>query len=106
MGESIGKNLDPVPKVLIFKELMKIGLYKSSSRTAGVRGRGVLVRLAVGMGQVRKMWGAAGVRARGVLVRLAVGGVLNAENVFHIYVHTLKTVCRHYVIQYTKYQLV
>jgi len=48
MGESIVKNLKLIPKVFVNKKLIKIGKYKFSSRTAGMIGRGILVRLTVG----------------------------------------------------------
>jgi hypothetical protein len=43
MGESNGINLKPIPPILFFNKLMKIGKYYYSIWTAGVRGRGVLV---------------------------------------------------------------
>ena len=48
MGESNGTNLKPIPPILFFNKLMKITKYYYPVRTAGVRGRGVLVRRADG----------------------------------------------------------
>jgi hypothetical protein len=48
MGESNGTSLKAIPPILFFHKLMKIGKYLYFSRTAGLRGRGVLVSLVEG----------------------------------------------------------
>jgi hypothetical protein len=44
MGESNHTNPKQVTTILFFNKLMKIGKYYYSVRTAGVRGRGVILR--------------------------------------------------------------
>jgi hypothetical protein len=48
MGESNGTTLKPLPPIFLLNKLMQFGKYKYCGRTAGVRGRRVLGRLAEG----------------------------------------------------------